>query len=107
MIRAWPPLLISIRVPDAFGVGQATDSDSFGEAGFELVDAVEYWEPSLDGFGPPENPVPTADGTQYSAPADANGDYPSENGHLNMVSRHNFIMESVPRVTHLATGRPG
>ena len=75
--QAWCPLC-----------AQAADIDgdnAFGP-GFELVDAVEYWEPPLDGYGPPDNPVPAPDGTLYSAPADANGDFPSENGHLGSVS---------------------
>lgn len=59
------------------------DAESnFGAASYEITEAVEFWEPALDGYGPPDNPVPTPDGTYYSPPADANGDFSGENGHL-------------------------
>lgn len=67
----------------AFDLG----GDAFG-AGFQLVEAVEYWEPPVGGLSPPENPVPAPDGTLYAAPSGANGSMgmPSENGGLSMVS---------------------
>ena len=34
---------------------------------FELVDQPEYWEVPLEGAGPPDNPVPNAEGLTYGA----------------------------------------
>ncbi|KAK9862137.1 hypothetical protein WJX84_009854 [Apatococcus fuscideae] len=34
---------------------------------FELVDQPEYWEVPLEGAGPPDNPVPNAEGQSYQA----------------------------------------
>lgn len=39
---------------------------------FEFVQSAQYWEVPISGQGPPENPVPAADGSTYqvrSAPA--------------------------------------
>ena len=63
-------------------VHSAGADDEFGP-GFELVEAVEYWEPPIEGLGAPENPVPAPDGTLYQSPADANGNAaPADNGFM-------------------------
>ena len=70
---------------DSTGMAQvhsAGADDEFGP-GFELVEAVEYWEPPVEGMGPPENPVPAPDGTMFRSPAEANGNAaPADNGLL-------------------------
>lgn len=72
---------------------------------FDLLDAVEYWEVPIEGGPPPDNPVPSANGSLYSPPAGAaaapppaadadlfttenGGGFggPAENGHVPMVS---------------------
>lgn len=32
---------------------------------FEFVQSAQYWEVPISGQGPPENPVPAADGSTY------------------------------------------
>ena len=32
---------------------------------FEFVQSSQYWEVPISGQGPPENPVPAADGSSY------------------------------------------
>ena len=33
---------------------------------FEFVQSAQYWEVPINGQGPPENPVPAADGSSYN-----------------------------------------
>ena len=33
---------------------------------FEFVQSAQYWEVPISGHGPPENPVPAADGSSYN-----------------------------------------
>ena len=33
---------------------------------FEFVQSAQYWEVPISGQGPPENPVPAADGSSYT-----------------------------------------
>ena len=47
------------------------DAEEGGAANFELLTTPPpYWEVPLEGggFGPPDNPVPAADGSRYQAP---------------------------------------
>ena len=49
-------------------------SEEDGSANFDVVlEAVPWWEVPLEGAGPPDNPVPGADGSRYVAPPAAPG----------------------------------